>query len=760
MKVKVSLSVFLLAPVVILLTTAGCSKAPEVAKREYVRSGDAYVAKKQYKEAVIEYRNAVQQDARFGEARAKLADAYFQTGDVENAFREYIRAADLLPNDVTAQLKAGEMLLVGRRYEDAKTRAEAALARAPQNVEAQILRANALAGLNNVDDAVKEVEDAIRRAPDRSASYANLGALQMIRGNRDEAEAAFKQAAAMRPKSPRGYLALANFYWAAGRQDDAETQLKTALAADPKDQLANRALGYFYMGTGRAAEAEAPLKTFAEVARDSEGKLTLSDYYLTVRRYGDSRRTLEAVPQTDRQSYLTARLRLAALDFQSGDRQRAYALVDEVLAKQPQNTDALLLKAQLLVRDGKLDEALATVRQAIANDPRSAQAQYALGRLLVAQRDSQGAMSAFSEALKLNPNLGEVDMELAKLHFDAGRIDLAEQFARSAATKIPEHTEAQILLAHIDLMKGRVESAEQTLTALVKVNPGLPVLQTEFGRLQLAKKNRSEARAAFERALSKDPNFVDALSALAQMDLQDKHLETARARIDAAVKRNGKDGRTAALAGETYFALGDYAAAEPVLRQAIENDPGNLRPYGLLAHVLASQKRLAEGTREFETLAQRAPKSVGVQTFMAVLLHVQNRTEEARAQYQKVLDIDPRAAVAANNLAWMYAEEGQQLDIALQLAQTAKAQLPDDPSVSDTLGWVYYKKNLSESAIPLLEPLIRQDPNNPTYRYHLGLAYAQAGKDNLARQSLERALSMKLPAADAAEARKTLDTLK
>jgi tetratricopeptide (TPR) repeat protein len=369
-------------------------------------------------------------------------------------------------------------------------------------------------------------------------------------------------------------------------------------------------------------------------------------------------------------------------------------------------------------------------------------------------------MSAFSEALKLNPNLGEVDMELAKLHFDAGRIDLAEQFARSAATKIPEYAEAQILLAHIDLVKGRVQSAEQTLTALVKVNPGLPVLQTEFGRLQLAKKNRSEARAAFERALSKDPNFVDALSALTQMDLQDKHLDTARARIDAAVKRNGKNGRTAALAGETYFVLGDYAAAEPVLRQAIENDPDNLRPYGLLAQVLASQKRLAEGTREFETLAQRAPKSVGVQTFMAVLLHVQNRTEEARAQYQKVLDIDPRAAVAANNLAWMYAEEGQQLDIALQLAQTAKAQLPDDPSVSDTLGWVYYKKNLSESAIPLLEPLTRQDPNNPTYRYHLGLAYAQAGKDNLARQSLERALSMKLPAADAAHARKTLDTLK
>jgi tetratricopeptide (TPR) repeat protein len=757
---KATLSILASLAAAVVLTTAACSKDPEVAKREYVRSGDTYVANKQYREAIVEYRNAVQQDPRFGEARSKLAEAYFQAGDIENAFREYIRAADLLPNDVTAQLKAGEILLAAKRYEDAKARADAALVIAPQRIEAQILRANALAGLNKVDDAVKEVEDAIRRAPDRSASYSNLGALQMIRGNREEAEAAFKQAAAMSPNSPQGYLALANFYLAAGRRGEAETQLKSALSVGPKDELTNRALGYFYISTGRAAEAEAPFKTFADVARGSAGKLTLSDYYIMVNRTGDARRTLEAVPQTDRQSYLTARLRLARLALQTGDRQRASALVDEVLAKDPQNVDALLVKGQLLVSEGKSDEALAAVREATAKDPRSAQAQYALGRLLVTQRDSQNAMNAFSEAVKLNPNLGEAELELAKLHFDGGRIDLAEQFARSAATKVSGNGEAQILLAHIDLVKGRLESAERTLTALLKANPGSPVVQTEFGRLQLVKKNRSEARGAFERALSKDQGFFGALSSLTQMDLEDKHLDVARARVDAAVKRNPKNGQIATLAAETYIALGDYARAEPALRQAIEADPANLRTYGLFAQVLISQKRLADGTREFENLAQRAPKAVGVQTFMAVLLQVQNRTDEARVQYQRVLAIDPRAPVAANNLAMMYADDGEQLDMALQLAQTAKAQLPDDPRVSDTLAWVYYKKNLSESAIPLLEPLARQEPDNPTYRYHLGLVYAQAGKDILARQSLERALALKLPAVDAVEARRALDTLK
>jgi Flp pilus assembly protein TadD len=86
--------------------------------------------------------------------------------------------------------------------------------------------------------------------------------------------------------------------------------------------------------------------------------------------------------------------------------------------------------------------------------------------------------------------------------------------------------------------------------------------------------------------------------------------------------------------------------------------------------------------------------------------------------------------------------------------------LPDEPQVSDTLGWVYYKKGLSELAIPVLEPLTKQDPKNPMFHYHLGLAYSRTEDKGLARQSLERALALNLPANEAADARKTLGTLK
>jgi tetratricopeptide (TPR) repeat protein len=118
--------------------------------------------------------------------------------------------------------------------------------------------------------------------------------------------------------------------------------------------------------------------------------------------------------------------------------------------------------------------------------------------------------------------------------------------------------------------------------------------------------------------------------------------------------------------------------------------------------------------------------------------------------------MDPRAAVASNNLAWMYAEQGQNLDTALNLAQAAKAELPEVAEVSDTLGFVYSKKGLHSLAIPAYEAAVRQAPTNPDYHFRLGLACAEAGEWEKGKRALREALRLKPDFASADEARKTL----
>src|SRR5438034_7060946 len=139
-------------------------------------------------------------------------------------------------------------------------------------------------------------------------------------------------------------------------------------------------------------------------------------------------------------------------------------------------------------------------------------------------------------------------------------------------------------------------------------------------------------------------------------------------------------------------------------------------------------------------MSARQPSAVVAPTMVAMILDMQGRTADAQKRYESIIAHDSRAAVAANNLAWLYAERGGNLDVALELARTAKQQMPAQAEVNDTLGWIYYKKNLASLAVSALEESASKDPKNGTFAYHLGLAYAKNGAKGRARTQLERPL--------------------
>jgi tetratricopeptide (TPR) repeat protein len=111
-------------------------------------------------------------------------------------------------------------------------------------------------------------------------------------------------------------------------------------------------------------------------------------------------------------------------------------------------------------------------------------------------------------------------------------------------------------------------------------------------------------------------------------------------------------------------------------------------------------------------------------------------------EYEQVLTINPRAGVAANNLAWIYAETGK-LDDAVRLATVAKEAMPDRPEPLDTLGWAYYKKGRYTHALSAFEQAVQRNAENAIYHYHLGLANLKAGEPARARAALQRALQLK-----------------
>ena len=213
------------------------------------------------------------------------------------------------------------------------------------------------------------------------------------------------------------------------------------------------------------------------------------------------------------------------------------------------------------------------------------------------------------------------------------------------------------------------------------------------------------------------------------------------------------------LAAGTYAISDQQPRSEDLLKRAIDIDPSLARAYTMLGQLYVAQNRLEEGRRQFEGLAQRGTASVGAHTMIAVIFEAQGRPAEAETHYEKALAIDPSAVVAANNLAWMYANRGENLARALELAKNARARQPDAPDLSDTLGWVHFKRGDWKTALPLFIESVEKDPRNAVYLYHLGLAHLQAGAYDQAREALRGALTLSPDFVDAADARRVLASI-
>jgi len=196
-----------------------------------------------------------------------------------------------------------------------------------------------------------------------------------------------------------------------------------------------------------------------------------------------------------------------------------------------------------------------------------------------------------------------------------------------------------------------------------------------------------------------------------------------------------------------------------VLKRAIAANPSGLDAYSFLGQLYSDQHRVDEALARFQEVVRLDPRSVSAHTMLGMLLETQSKTSEAEAQYQAALKIDSHAAVAANNLAWIYADGNRNIDQALLLAQTAADQLPDEPHIADTLGWAYYRKQMSAAAIRSLELSVNRDASDPSTHYHLGMAYALAGDRARARQELQRALASNTQFSGQDEARATLAKL-
>jgi len=204
-----------------------------------------------------------------------------------------------------------------------------------------------------------------------------------------------------------------------------------------------------------------------------------------------------------------------------------------------------------------------------------------------------------------------------------------------------------------------------------------------------------------------------------------------------------------------------YNEAVPEYQKSIELDPKALLPYLQLASVYQLLGKPDDQLAIYQKAQAVAPDNATVIGAIGNAYLARGDMKAAQQAFEKANALAPHDPLLQNNLAWVYAMQGQNLDVALSLAQQAKQALPEQVSINDTLGWIQYKKGNYIIAVGLLSEVVEKMPQSSEYRYHLGMALSAAGQKDRAKEELRKALQMAPPLAndDAKQAKDALAKL-
>jgi tetratricopeptide (TPR) repeat protein len=764
-----SRSGFALLPIIIVLAIAslltGCSRDPNVRKQKYLESGDRYFSKAKYREAAIQYANALQVDPRFAAAHYQLGETYLKLGESQRAFQELSRTVELAPDNYRAHIDLANLLITARNpdgsaNEDYMKQAKAHLdllsEKQPQNPEVFEAWADYYAGENNVGAALQQMQKGIAADPSRPESYLNLALLQLRANLTDQAEVNFKKACELDPKAVNAELALGGFYQARNRLPEAEQQFKHAIEVAPKDPAPREALVRLYMAEGKNADAEALLKQAKKDLSDtSEGYRILGDYYYAV---GDLDKATEEYGWLygDHPKDLVVKRNYIQLLILKNRLDDAAKLNDELLKANPHDVDALVYRGQIRLRKGDAEGAVDALQQALKNDSGNGVAHYQLGIAFDMQHNEARAESEWREAVRVRPDLTDAQRALAALQVRRGDVDGLTATAQQIIIAAPYAPDGYLMKAMAEMARQKFSDAQQDLTKAMGIAPRSPAPYVQMGNVYELQKQYTEAIKYYQQALDKDPASTDALQGIMNVYLVQKQPDQAIAAARAQVGKSPNSGGLYDLLGTALFQKKDFPGAESAFHKAIELDSNNSDALLKLGQVQVAQGSVDKALALYQQSIKDHPRDIAFYILAGEMYESQKNWEQAKGMYQKALEIQPDNPRASNNLAYLLLQQGGNVDMALAMAQTARRGMPDSSNAADTLGWAYFQKGVYQSAIDMFQESLRlserRGGDDPTVHYHLGLAYQKVNQLGEARQQLERALKINPNDSDARKA--------
>jgi len=508
----------------------------------YVASAKSYMAKADYKAAIIEAKNALQKEPANGEARLLLAQALFNMGDVAGAETEVRKAIDAgsaadraYPLLARAMIGQGEFAkatkeLASRRLETPEARSELAIA-----------LASAYAAQGNVKEARNAVDAVLAEQPgnvDALLLQAQLaGVAGDLAGARRYVDLALKEA----PKNADALLTKAKLEVAEHRPDNAQKLMEQAIEAHPDALGVRAALVSLAVTTGKRDVAKAQVAKMKELA-PGDLRTVYSDAFVAYAE-GENKRARDATERllAAQPEYLPNVMLSGLVDLQLGSYASAEEKLRRVLQRVPSDLATRRALAFIELRSGRAQEALGMIEPALQKAPDDPTLLRIAGEAYLAAGKPAEAAAVYERANAVDKGNLASQVRLAQVRFATGDATRGFDELESLSASEPSAGQADFALFAAHLKRHEYDKALAVVDTIEKKQPKSAVPFNLRGVVYFAKRDLAKARQNFEKALEIQPDYISAAASLSTIDIQEGKLQAARDRYDRLLEKNPKN---------------------------------------------------------------------------------------------------------------------------------------------------------------------------------------------------------------------------
>jgi tetratricopeptide (TPR) repeat protein len=760
------------------LLAEGCDNQED--GKEHLQKGIEYLNKGEYEKAKLELETSSQSNKDTAQTYYYLALLDEKNRQFKSMKENLLKTIELAPNHTEARIKLGSVLLLLSEPAKAQEQADFILKDSPQNVQAMALKASVLINQKKAVEASVLLDDILKTKPENPDALSLKALVAAEKNDMGNALALIDKAIKADPKNIAFQMFKIQIHAKAKDMDAVVSDYQTLISLYPDDTEFKVTLAKIYTQMEKKTEAEAVLrKLIDQFPEDVRPKLLLLDFLATIstektvgqfRQFVDKHKAqpkmlldfanwmmvrknfdeansvlnqIIASGQDADASYM-AKMLLAKNALEVKNYEVASKAVDEILEAKPDDYNAKILKARLFMAKQLPDEAMEILNKLTWSNPNSDEAWYLLGQSQLIKGKKPEADKNFIKALELNPANFDALVYVYDEALATHDIKYAKGVLKKALALKPDNLVLLEKLAKINLFDRNWSEAQLTVQQIEQVaNPIAKDLASYLqGQIFQGQGDCTKAIQIYKALLAKYPENSDALASLGGCYESTHKRGEMIAFLSDAWAKNPKNIAAGVVLAELYALDKNFDKSASLLANLIQKAPNIPRFYALLANVqLAKNDKKAAAVAYREGL-EKNPESVELSLSLASLYENQGQHDLAAGLYEQLIVKHPLLDMAVNNLAVILGESPDKGQLAKAVRLAEKFKDSEQNYFKDTYAWLLIKQDRIADGLNILSQIVAAVPNEPIFRYHLGVAYYKDGNPSLASSELKQALEL------------------